>query len=740
MSDSTSDFDFDFDGDPSDEGAEARAARRDRPDPTRTTRPPRPGAGRPPGAERGQDRAPRRKSRPAASFDPTVPSKREQETNGGDVLDEPGNGADPARPLAARSTSRPTTSTSTSRSALRQRPSPSAPALQPRPGDGAFFADTGEEPFADDAPSATPSPTLSPPATAPAAARLAASRCPASPASARACAACACRSARGGPRPAVRSPGVAAAVAARSSAPGQAALRLGDDGGRRKKGKIKKLRLLIIIIGLSLLALVSTFFGMMMAVSSDLPDLENRTEYKASENSVVYDVTGRKLGTLTNNNNRILVESSEITQSMKQAAVAIEDKRFYEHSGVDFQGMFRAAIRTSFPEARPRAPRRSPAIRQERARGAGQSYRLREVREAALAYHLENKWDKDKILTQYLNTIYFGEGAYGIEAAAETYFGWNHPNCGQDGYPRCASLLLPEESAMLAGIIASPSAFSPRANPQAALDRRNLVLQDMADQGYLTQADADTAKLKPLAGAFGDPGSAEDSLSPYFTTWLRQILVDRYGAGEAFGGGLGSRRRSTTTSASRRGRRSQHAGRRGADLVDRRPRQQDRRNPRDGRRPRLPGPSVQPWQPTDTVSQDRHSNRSRLSQRSSTATARVRTYTSAPQQLPVPNSGGHEVFKVAKQPRVQLARLAGLSEIQRPDASRADAEGGGESGVLRISTGPHVAAARALRSAGGEGCADHAVRRSRPRPGAEQPGRHRSLTAIARCAGDATSI
>jgi penicillin-binding protein 1A len=313
----------------------------------------------------------------------------------------------------------------------------------------------------------------------------------------------------------------------------------GGGGGRYKKGKIKKLRLAIIFVGLGLLALVSTFFGMMMAVSSDLPNLENRTEFNASENSVVYDVTGRKLGTLTNNNNRILVESSDIAETMKQATVAIEDQRFYQHSGVDLRGMLRAAVEDLIPGG---STQGASTITQQFVKNALDAQNSRTVfekfREAALAYHLEKQWDKDKILTQYLNTIYFGEGAYGIEAAARTYFGWNHPDCGTDGHPRCASLLYPEEAAMLAGIINSPSAFSPREDPQAALDRRNLVLDKEVQQGYLTQADADEAKRHPLPAASQIQSPSEDSLSPYFTTWLRQILVDKYGAGRAFGGGL----------------------------------------------------------------------------------------------------------------------------------------------------------------------------------------------------------
>ncbi len=261
-----------------------------------------------------------------------------------------------------------------------------------------------------------------------------------------------------------------------------------DERERRRTGRVKKGRLLIILSGLGLLAMVSTIFGMMMAVSSDLPQLENKSEYTASQNSVVYDFNGNKIGTLTPNNNRILVESDDIAQSMKQAAVAIEDERFYEHRGVDFVGIARAAVVDVIPGG---STQGASTITQQFAKNAleAQSSRtvFQKLREASIAYHLERQWDKDKILTQYLNTIYFGEGAYGIEAAARTYFGTKHPDCGEDGQPRCASELLPHESAMLAGIISAPSAYSPRINPKDAMGRRNLVLQKMQEQGFLTE-------------------------------------------------------------------------------------------------------------------------------------------------------------------------------------------------------------------------------------------------------------
>jgi penicillin-binding protein 1A len=304
-------------------------------------------------------------------------------------------------------------------------------------------------------------------------------------------------------------------------------------------GRIKKLRIAIILVGLGALAMVSTVFGMMMAVANDLPQLENKEQYAEAKNSEVFDSEGRKLGTLLSNTGRILVEGGDISPYMKDATVAIEDERFYEHSGVDFTGIARAVVADVMPGG---STQGASTITMQFVKNAleaqGQRTYFQKLREASYAYHLERQWDKDKILTQYLNTVYFGEGAYGIEAAARTYFGWNHPECMADGGEPCASVLLPHEAAMLAGIITSPSRFSPRVNPEFAVERRNLVLSKMVEQGVLTEEQyVDAAEEAPPA-ASDIERPAPDSLSPYFTEWLRQQLVDKYGAGRAFGGGL----------------------------------------------------------------------------------------------------------------------------------------------------------------------------------------------------------
>jgi penicillin-binding protein 1A len=308
--------------------------------------------------------------------------------------------------------------------------------------------------------------------------------------------------------------------------------------GERSKPRLKKLRILFVVMGLGVLGLVSMIFGMMAAVSQDLPAIYNFAQYKASKNSEVYDASGEPIGTLTSDQNKILLTSGQISPNIKNAVVSIEDSRFYEHSGVDFQGIARALIKDVLSQS---AQQGASTITEQFVKNAleaeGSRTVLEKFREAALAYRLERHWTKDKILTEYLNTIYFGEGAYGIEAAARTYFGSAHPGCGTPTEP-CASVLEPWEAATLAAIIASPSAFDPKVYPENALGRRNLVLEKMLEQGYITQQQYAEGRQQALPSSSDISPPKLESKAPYFTAWLRQQLVERYGASKTFFGGL----------------------------------------------------------------------------------------------------------------------------------------------------------------------------------------------------------
>ncbi len=259
----------------------------------------------------------------------------------------------------------------------------------------------------------------------------------------------------------------------------------------RRRVRIRKLRLFALLLGLGVLAAVSTVFGMMMAVASDLPTLDR----PATRNSVLVDRDGNRIGLLTGNQQRLFLREEQIAPVMKQAIIAIEDQRFYTNDGVDLRGIGRALYQDIVQQ---RVVQGGSTITQQFVKNAlaAQDERtiFQKLRESAMAYHLTRKWTKEEILRNYLNTIYFGNGAYGIEAAARTYFQARHPGCDEKGEEtKCAAQLLPHEAALLAGMVASPTGYDPIVNPDAARDRRDTVLQKMLEQDMLTQGQYDDA-------------------------------------------------------------------------------------------------------------------------------------------------------------------------------------------------------------------------------------------------------
>ena len=304
-----------------------------------------------------------------------------------------------------------------------------------------------------------------------------------------------------------------------------------------QRPKLKRLRLALILAGLGLLAVISTVFGMMTAVSSDLPALENEAEYRAARNSLLLadDKKRSTIAKLTGNNNRILLSEQQISPTLENAVVSMEDRRFYRHGGVDYKGIARAFGQDIL---RRRAAQGGSTITQQFVKNAlsaqGDRSVFQKLREAALAYHLERKWSKQKVLTQYLNSVYFGNGAYGVEAAVRTYFG---KTPGPGGDP-AAEHVEPAEAALLAGMIASPSMYDPIENPQKARERRNVVLKRMLEQRMIGQSEYDIALRRALPARGEVKPPRPDSRQPYFSSWLTQQLVDRYRPGVVFGGGL----------------------------------------------------------------------------------------------------------------------------------------------------------------------------------------------------------
>ncbi len=304
-----------------------------------------------------------------------------------------------------------------------------------------------------------------------------------------------------------------------------------------QRPKLKRLRLALILVGLGVLALVSTVFGMLTAVSSDLPALENVAEYRAARNSLLLADDKRRtpIAKLTGNNNRILLNEQQISPTLENAVVAMEDRRFYRHGGVDYKGIARAFGQDLL---RRRAAQGGSTITQQFVKNAlsaqGDRSVFQKLREAALAYHLERKWSKQKVLTQYLNSVYFGNGAYGVESAVRTYFG---KTPGPGGDP-AAEHVEPAEAALLAGMIASPSMYDPIENPEKARERRDQVLKRMLEERMIGPSEYQTALRRALPARGEVKPPRPDSRQPYFSSWLTQQLVDRYRPGVVFGGGL----------------------------------------------------------------------------------------------------------------------------------------------------------------------------------------------------------
>ena len=202
--------------------------------------------------------------------------------------------------------------------------------------------------------------------------------------------------------------------------------------------------------------------------------------------SIVYDAEGERVGSLYGAENRVYAALSDVPEHVRQAFIAAEDQRFYEHGGVDFVRLFGALwhdIRTMSLE------QGGSTITQQLIKLthlSGEKTLSRKAQEAVLAMQLERRMGKDDILERYLNVVYFGRGAYGIEAAANTYF------------QKSADELTLAEGALLAGVIKSPSNYAPHIEPENALRRRNLVLDEMEACGFITAEQADAARAEEL--------------------------------------------------------------------------------------------------------------------------------------------------------------------------------------------------------------------------------------------------
>ena len=303
--------------------------------------------------------------------------------------------------------------------------------------------------------------------------------------------------------------------------------RLRDHGGAR----IIIIRVLgIVVAGLILIAAagVAVAFGYVNKSLQGLPDINDPNAFKVAQPTKVYSADGVLLANF-HLENREVVPMSAIATDLVNAVVATEDERFYLHNGVDTQGILRAAVidlqAGSVKEG-------ASTITQQYIRNtvlANQAREItitRKIREMYLASELEKKFSKRDILSMYLNTVYFGDGAYGAEAAALQYFG------------KSASQLTLAEAALLGGLPQSPNGFNPYTNLPAATSRQRWVLNRMVVNKYITQKQADEAAKQPLVlkrTVIPNQGIYQDG---YFVSYVRKLLLAQYSDALIFKGGL----------------------------------------------------------------------------------------------------------------------------------------------------------------------------------------------------------
>jgi penicillin-binding protein 1A len=255
-------------------------------------------------------------------------------------------------------------------------------------------------------------------------------------------------------------------------------------------------------------------------------DLNDLQPASIGSNSFIYAADGSLLGSIPAEKNRQPVSLAETSRWMARATVAIEDRRFYQHGGIDFQGIARAAVK-DIREGR--AVEGGSTITQQLVRNLYIKHNERTLRrkvvEACLAVRLSRRHSRDWILANYMNTVYYGNHAYGVEAAARTYFS------------RRAKKLSLLQAALLAGLPQAPSVYDPFKNPRAAIERRNHVLEALYENGDISQANYQEAirvtdlKLKP--------GKIYTRIrEPYFFSYVRDELIKKYGAEKVRSGGL----------------------------------------------------------------------------------------------------------------------------------------------------------------------------------------------------------
>jgi penicillin-binding protein 1A len=276
----------------------------------------------------------------------------------------------------------------------------------------------------------------------------------------------------------------------------------------------------------TLLALLGGLVGIHLWCGDELPSLAKVQSIESEVRTEVYDRTGALIATLYRED-RMLIPLEEVSPYLLAAILSTEDRKFYDHWGVDPTGLARAALHNV---THPGGPLQGGStITQQLAWNLFLTHEQtleRKMKELVMTLRLERSFSKEEILELYVNEIYFGDGAYGVETAAQKFFG------------KSARDVTIGEAAVLAGIPKHPARYNPYRHPDNAVERRNLVLRGMLDTGAITEADFDAALAETLQVVRGQRRGGAGWQAPYFVEAIRRELLDTFGSQTTYEGGL----------------------------------------------------------------------------------------------------------------------------------------------------------------------------------------------------------
>src|SRR5262252_5866885 len=274
-------------------------------------------------------------------------------------------------------------------------------------------------------------------------------------------------------------------------------------------------------------AALGALSGVMFAYAGDLPQVSALDSYTPSTITRIYSSSGQVVGEFATQR-RVIVGYDDINPVLRQAIIATEDAEFDRHFGVNIWRIFVAAFTDILERRRAQG---ASTLTQQLARNLKEQFGLtkeksfeRKIKEAILAIHIEKRYTKKEIFTIYCNQMYLGHGAYGVEAASRLYFN------------KTTKQLTLDEAALIAGLFQSPERQSPFVDMKRAVQRRNIVLQRMADERYITQEQADGAKQLPIVTR-GQP-TQPPGIAPFFVEDVRNHLEHQYGAKALYENGL----------------------------------------------------------------------------------------------------------------------------------------------------------------------------------------------------------